>query len=421
MKRVVLVICDGLRADMIRPEWTPNLCRLAGDARSFSNHRSVFPSTTRTTSASIATGCHPGRHGLEGNAVALDEGNGLVPLSVGAPDFRDRLKAVTGRTLRVPTMAERLKDAGGSIVFSNVSPGAAYFQDPDNHGYVYHRAGSFAPGGESIDGPGHLTVAHDAAGDTAMTERFCREVLGERKPALAVLWQCEPDHSQHSHVLGSPAHLAAVAAADANAGTVATTVAGLNEQGDDTLLLIASDHGHETVGDVVDLDAALVDAGFKADTDSSDVVVASQGFSAFVYLAAEQRGKTAEIAAFLGGLDGVGGVYTGTDLERIGQRADGALAIAVDAAKSDEKTAFGIPGVSAAFANRFSMTLETGKGEHGGLGKYEQNPFLMALGGGFAPGSTVAAESSAVDIAPTALRHLDQAADGMDGAPLSRQ
>ena len=421
MKRAVLVICDGLRADMIRPEWTPNLCRLSATARQFIKHRSVFPSTTRTTSASIATGCHPGQHGLEGNAVALDEGNGLVPLSVGAPDFRDRLKAATGRTLRVPTMAERLKDAGGSIVYSNVSPGAAHFQDPDNHGYVYNRAGSFGPGGQPIVGDDHLNVTHDAEGDTAMTERFCQEVLGDRKPAFAVLWQCEPDHSQHSHVLGSPAHLAAIEAADANASTVAEAVDKLNATGENILLLIGSDHGQETVGDIVDLDAKLIAAGFKAHTDSSDVVVASQGFSAFVYLADNQRHKIADIALYLDSLDGVGDVYAGADLESIGHRSDGALAIAVDAAKSDTETAYGIPGLSAAFANRFSMTLETGNGEHGGLGKYEQNPFLMAIGGGFAAGSQTDQETSAVDIAPTVLRHLDRPRDGMDGAALSRQ
>ena len=421
MKRAVLVICDGLRADMIRPEWTPKLCRLGAIGRRFINHRSVFPSTTRTTSASIATGCHPGQHGLEGNAVALDEGNGLVPLSVGAPDFRDRLKAATGQTLRVPTMAERLKDAGGSIVYSNVSPGAAYFQDPDNHGYVYHRAGSFGPDGRPIVGDDHLNVTHDAEGDTAMTERFCQEVLVDRKPSFAVLWQCEPDHSQHSHELGSPAHLAAIAAADVNAGTVANTVDKLNAAGEDILLLIGSDHGHETVGDIIDLDAELIAAGFKAHTDSSDVVVTSQGFSAFVYLAANQRHKIQEIALFLSSLDGVGGVYAGADLDRIGQRSDGALAIAVDATKSDTETAYGIPGLSAAFANRFSMTLETGKGEHGGLGKYEQNPFLIAVGGGFVAGSQTEQQTSAVDIAPTVLRHLERPGDGMDGAVLSQQ
>ena len=67
MKRAVVVICDGLRADMVTPGLTPNLCALAREGQSFTRHRGVFPSTTRTTSASIATGCLPARHGLEGN------------------------------------------------------------------------------------------------------------------------------------------------------------------------------------------------------------------------------------------------------------------------------------------------------------------------------------------------------------------
>ena len=77
-KRAVLVICDGLRADMITPDWTPNLWRLRDRFRFYANHRSVFPSTTRTTAASIATGCHPARHGLEGNCMALEIGRAHV-------------------------------------------------------------------------------------------------------------------------------------------------------------------------------------------------------------------------------------------------------------------------------------------------------------------------------------------------------
>jgi len=145
MRKAVLLVCDGLRADMIRSEWTPNLCRLAGRSRTFSNHSTVFPSTTRTTSASIATGCRPGRHGLEGNAVALDEGDGLIAVSAGSLEFRDRLERATGRTLAVPTLAERLAGHGGGAVYSNVSAGAAYFHDPDGHGFVYHRQGSYGP------------------------------------------------------------------------------------------------------------------------------------------------------------------------------------------------------------------------------------------------------------------------------------
>ena len=82
-----------------------------------------------------------------------------------------------------------------------MSPGAAFFLDPDAHGYVYHRTGSHAPGGKPLDA---LPVTHDAAGDWAMTERFCAEVLSERKPVVALTWLCDPDHTLHGVPLGSP-------------------------------------------------------------------------------------------------------------------------------------------------------------------------------------------------------------------------
>ncbi len=412
MKRAVLVICDGLRADLLSPEWTPNLSRMAAAGRSFTAHRSVFPSTTRTTSASIATGCHPARHGLQGNAVALDEGQGLVALTVGAPDFRDRLRRATGATLQVPTLAERLAGDGGCIVYSNVSPGAAYFQDPDGHGHVYHRGGSFGPGLTPIE---NLTVSHDADGDTAMTERFCNEVLRDRRPALAVLWQCEPDHSQHGYALGSPQHLAAVASADANAARVAATVEDLNADGEDILLIVASDHGHETVDRIIDLDRLLIDAGLKDAEGSSDVVVASQGTSALIYLADNARHRLENILGFL---EGVGSVHSGDRLADLGQRTDGALAIAIDGHKTDAPNAFGINGLSDAFFNQFSTETESGNGQHGGLGRYEQNPFMIITGGGFAPGSATDTPTSAVDIAPTILGHLGLPSHGMDGKSL---
>ena len=91
MNRVVIVICDSLRADLITARDAPFLTELGQRSARFAAHSSVFPSTTRTSAASIATGCLPARHGLLGNTMALDEGDGLVCLSVGKPDFRDRL------------------------------------------------------------------------------------------------------------------------------------------------------------------------------------------------------------------------------------------------------------------------------------------------------------------------------------------
>ena len=113
MKRAVIVICDSLRADLITPRDAPFLSEFGQRSARFANHRSVFPSTTRTSAASIATGCLPARHGLLGNTMAIDEGDGLVCLSVGKPDFRDRLHRATGRTLHMPTLAERVSRQAG--------------------------------------------------------------------------------------------------------------------------------------------------------------------------------------------------------------------------------------------------------------------------------------------------------------------
>ena len=106
--------------------------------------------------------------------MALDEGQGLVCLSVGKPDFRDRLLRATGRTLHAPTLAERVARAGGTaIACSNVSPGAGYFLDPDGHGWIYHPAGSFGRGRAPLPAGEGLAIAKGSDGDAAMTERFC--------------------------------------------------------------------------------------------------------------------------------------------------------------------------------------------------------------------------------------------------------
>ena len=415
MKRAVLVVCDGLRADMLTPETTPSLARLAAKSTVFARHRGVFPSTTRVTSASIATGCLPARHGLEGNVVALDEGEGLAAVSAGPPGFRDRFCAARGGTLKVPTLAQRLQDKGGSIVFSNVSAGAAQFQDPDGYGHVYHRQFSYGPGRAALPEAEGLTVSHDAAGDSAMTDRFLDEVLRRRHPAFAVLWLCEPDHSQHGHPLGSPEHLAAVASADANAARVAEA---LEAEGEDALLVFCSDHGHETVGAVIPLESMLIEQGFKEAEGSSDLVVASNGTSASIYLSEADRPRQDEIVEFLRGQEWVGEIYAGDGLAEVGLSPDTPLAIALAARSSDCPNAHGVAGVSYAIADPLSSDTQLGCGQHGGLGSHEQRPFLMVRGGGFGEGKRMETPSSPIDIAPTVLHHLGLPGDGMDGRPL---
>jgi len=200
----------------------------------------VFPSVTRVSAASIATGCFPGRHGLEGNQMALVEDGRITVHNVGAPSFRQTMRRVTGRTLRVPTMAERLAKSGGQVAYSNVSPGAAYFLDPDHFGTVRHRAGSFGPGGTSLTGAAHLDVSHDLDGDIEMTRRFCEEVVPSPDFRLAVLWLANPDLTLHHAALGSPEHVHALEVTDRLVAEVFEKVEA-HEDRFDTLLAVGSE------------------------------------------------------------------------------------------------------------------------------------------------------------------------------------
>ena len=269
MRRVVVVVLDGMRRDQIVGANTPGLVRFAARAQTFGEHRSMFPSATRVVSASFATGCLPGRHELQGNSLALLEGGRLVHHDAGHPDFLQHKRRLTGRALAMPTLAERLAAIGGMILFSNVSPGAAYAHDPDGFGHVYHRAGSYAPGRKRLEGARALTIGQDAEGEQLMTARFIGEALIERSPPLAILWLGEPDATQHLQPLGSARQLASLGQADANAERVIAAVDVLRNRGDDVLLITCSDHGHQTVSRVVDIEAELIAAGLKDSRESS--------------------------------------------------------------------------------------------------------------------------------------------------------
>jgi arylsulfatase A-like enzyme len=420
MRRAIIATLDGLRRDMISGETTPNLIALARQAERFHDYRTVFPSCTRVVSASLATGCYPARHGLQGNSVALMEDGKLVRRDAGDPDFLQHKRRVTGQALAVPTLAERVKHHGGAIAFSNVSPGAAYAHDPDGHGHVYHRAGSFAPGRVPVPASDHLDVTLDVAGDRRMTERFVSEILHDRRPALAVLWLGEPDHASHELPLGSPEHLAVLAQADAHAGLVIEAVARLRGAGDDILLLVGSDHGHQTVTGVVDIDAELVAAGLKADLGSGDVMAVSNGTSALIYLHPDHAAASPRIRAFLAASDWAGPVYGPDDLDIVGQAPVSGLAFAVSMRTAEDSNAFGIAGSSLVAKPALGKPDRLGCGQHGGLGRFEQAPFLLASGTGFVPGAMRRDAACVIDVAPTVLTHLDLPCDGLDGRALQQ-
>jgi arylsulfatase A-like enzyme len=320
----------------------------------------------------------------------------------------------------VPTLAERLSRHGlASISCANVSPGAAYFQDPDGHGWVYHSADSYGPGRRPVDDPSSAALKKGLAGDRAMTDRFCGEIVEERAPSLAIMWLSEPDHTGHHSVLGSPEHRRAIAHADQCVRQVYETVRRIDPSGEDILFITGSDHGMETVAHAVDLDALLIAAGLKQGPGSHDVVVAPNGTAATLYFAKPDGPLVDRVARFLAAENWVGEVFAGDRLATVGLPADTPMRLAVSLAGEERDNPHGVRGYCPIVQDPADNESKVGFGQHGGLGPNEQRPFLIVEGGGFAPG--VRQEpTSLVDIAPTVLRHLHLDHDDLDGRALPR-
>jgi hypothetical protein len=411
----VLVICDGNRPDFVTDDTTPHMAALRRAGVWGAAHKGIFPSATRASSASIATGSHPVSHGLRGNAVALPIEGGFAFHDAGKPEFFDTYRSHFGRGLLRPALAERVAGLNGAIIGSNVSPGAAFFHDGESHAHMIHRHLSYTPGRVPVD---PAPAAPGIAGDTAITLRFIDMML-ERRPSTATLWLSEPDVSMHAAPLGSPVHLAALKQADALVGKVIEAVEQLRDAGHDVLLIVGSDHGHESISEVIPVERHLFDAGFKSELEAPNLMVVPQGGCAFIHFAGDALGRRSEVADWLSQQPWVGEVFQGEALADLGQIPGDDL-LAIDMAKSAAANVNGVPGLSA-LAARFSHDAAQERlhfGMHGGRGAYESSPVLIAVGSGFASGGVIADATSIVDLAPSMLHHLGLTAEGLDGQAL---
>ena len=188
--------------------------------------------------------------------------------------------------------------------------------------------------------------------------------------------------------------------------------------GDDILLLVGSDHGHETVSGVVDIVAELVAAGLKDDAESRDVVVAPNGTAAHIYVDRRYAARIPGIGRFLEMRPWVGRAFGPDQLMEAGLPPGDGLSFAIALASDDMPNGNSVPGRSFVAKPVGDKSGRLGCGQHGGLGRFEQSPVLMLNGGGFQPGRCIDAPASVIDVAPTVLHFLGQADDDMDGRPL---
>lgn len=412
----VTVICDGNRPDFVTAETTPVMAGLRRAGTWFENQRGIFPSATRASSASIATGSHPLAHGLRGNSMGLPIEGGFEFHDAGKPEFFDTYRRHYGRMLTRPAIAARVAHLKGAVIASNVSPGAAFFHDGDSHAHLYHRVLCYGPGrvptGETLQ----TKSGHD--GDAATTARFIAALM-EQRPSAATLWLSEPDVSMHAAPLGSDLHLAALAGADRLVGQVAEAVERLRDEGHEVLFIVGSDHGHESVTEVIPVERRLFEAGFKSTLEGPEIIVAPQGCAAFIHFGGAAGARRLEAADWLKQQAWVEDVFMGENLAELGQIPGDDL-IAIDMAKTEGSNINDVPGLSA-MAVRFDEEVGENRrdcGMHGGRGRYETNPVLLMVGEGFEAGRSVAEETSITDIAPSILRHLGVAETEIDGRAL---
>ena len=200
---------------------------------------------------------------------------------------------------------------------------------------------------------------------------------------------------------------------------VAEAVAKLRDAGEEVLFLLGSDHGQETVRRVIPVERLMTEAGFKDGLDPAHLVVAPQGTSALVYAAETLPDvRIAGLTDWLAGQDWCGALWSGAALSEVGLAEEDGLRLAFSMAKSDEPNCHDIAGLSDAAVRFDEAEQPPGLGQHGGTGAFESNPFLIAMGSDFAPGSALRSETSLVDIAPTVLRHLGLSAENLQGQAL---
>ncbi|MFT8242551.1 alkaline phosphatase family protein [Roseomonas sp. BN140053] len=409
MRRVIILVLDGLRRDSVTPEAMPALHALSRQGSWFAAHRSVFPSVTRCCSAAFATGCFAARNGLQANTVALEENGRLVLRDAGEPDFLDHKRAATDSMLEVPTLADRVAAQGGLAVFSNGSPGSCRAHDPNGVAYARNRVSGWG-GGTSLD------TSIDVEGDAALVRAFIAEAVNGPF-AVSIAWCCEPDHVQHAAPLGSPEVLAVLRRADDRVAQVAAAVQARRAAGEDILFLVASDHGHDTVTEVVDVNAALEAVGVRHGPEDHGLRAVANGTAAMLYALPGREADAARALEVLRGMPWAGRVLDAEALRQHGQAARYHLFGAVALRSSEAPNRYGMAGSSVMAKPDFGKPDRLGHGMHGGFGVGEQGPTLLALGSGFAA-AQVTAPTSLVDIAPTVLAHLGLSTHGMDGRAL---
>ncbi len=432
--RVVVVVFDGLRPDMVTPDRMPNLASFAGESLWFREARSVFPSMTRVATSSISTGAPPVVHGIVGNSFYYPDVTRDFVLDTSlAEDVALAESRLSGPLIAAETLGDRLAahEKSFAVVHSG-SAGSTYAINPRaaaNGHWTFSVMGHDATRtphaiDEVVERFGPLpprTLPRFEETDY-VTRVFAEHVLGEMDPDVALIWFNEPDTSFHYKFLASAETDAIMSAVDAAFGRILTAIRG-RPDADEIAVIVASDHGQISSSGVADIATLLTEAGHKAARASSraingaDITITGGNMGEIRMVDGDMDRRDA-IARWLMQRDEIGMVFTPSD-DPVHGAVDGTFSTALvglDHARQPELVyvlrsgteadAHGLPGLGL-----ITGGVPVGGGMHGGLNRHELNTVLI-LGGAAnsGPAGPTGAPSGIIDIAPTVLDLLGIAA-----------
>ncbi|HEV2124115.1 MAG TPA: nucleotide pyrophosphatase/phosphodiesterase family protein [Chloroflexota bacterium] len=417
-RRLVLVVWDGLRPDLLSEAQTPTACRLRDRGVWFERSTCVYPSETRVNSATLATGAYPAVHGIVGNTLYLPQVDAVLTLNTGDHNALAAIERLSGPLIGATPFARSILDAGGSVaMISSGSPGSAFLVHPlaggpgtllINRDFILpeaqaemlaRRFGPVPPGGTPA-------IAQNAWVTRVTTEYVFPEV----QPTVTICWYRDPDTTQHALGLGTAESLASLHANDQQLAILLEAIDRLGWT-DTTDVLLTSDHGFSTIARTAGtsgpgISGGLVEAGLKQRPESTDVVVAGSA----LYLTGEACERAQEIVAWLMAQPWIGNIFV-----RDGGPASDVPGTLPLSTLWDGRVSARCPDIQCAYqwtdaTNEFGIPGTTLRGgnvaSHGTVSPYDMRNTLIAAGPDFRRGHTSTIPAGIVDVAPTLLALL---------------
>jgi hypothetical protein len=441
--KVVVVVFDGLRPDMVTAASMPHLHAFATGSRWFREARSVFPSMTRVATASIATGAPPAVHGIVGNSFYYPAVTRDFILDTSRQDDIALAERVLGGPLiDAETFADRLAAHGKTLAVVHAgSAGSAYAINPRvaaNGHWTFSVLGEeFTRTPQAVRdvvqrfGPLPERTLPRFEETEYVTRVFIEHVLADLNPDVALIWFNEPDTSFHYKFLGSAETRAVIAAVDASFARILAALRARPDAGD-VAIIVASDHGQISSIGAFDMARMLTQAGHQAamgaarSLDGAEIAVTGGNMGEIRVIDGDLERRDS-IARWLMNRPEIGMVFTASD-DPVHGSLEGTFSlklVGLDHARAPElmyvlrsgieSDAHGLPGVGL-----ITGGVPVGGGMHGGLNRHELNTVLI-LGGVASPfgNDMSAAPAGIIDIAPTILDLLGLAPSAsMRGASL---